>query len=51
MNILQAFSADNYFNLYKIHFNIIIKDNQIKICNFNYMKLAFFDVTLQVSFL
>jgi len=25
MNILQIFSADNYFNFCRIHFNIIIK--------------------------
>ena len=50
MNILQAFSINNCFNLHKIHFNIIMKDNQIKIHDFNYVKLVFLDIILQVSF-
>ena len=51
MNILQIFLINNYFNFYKIHFNIIIKNNQIKIHDFNCMKLVFLDVTLQADFL
>ena len=50
MNILQIFSTDNCFNFHEIHFNIIMKDNQIKIHDFNCVKLAFFDVALQADF-